>query len=70
MAFDANSKIKDILANEEAKAVLDKHLPGFSKDPQTKMASGMTLKAISSFPQAKVVKDKLPEILADLAKIA
>ncbi len=69
MPFDINSKLKDIAANPEAAAVLEKYMPGMLSHPQTKQAMGMSLKVISSFPQAKELKDKLPQILEELAKI-
>lgn len=35
MAFSLDSKVKDILKNPEAAAVLDKYSPDASKNPQT-----------------------------------
>jgi hypothetical protein len=69
MAFDINSKLKDIAANPEAAAVLEKHMPGMLADPRTKQGYGMSLKILISFPQSKPLKAKMPEILADLAKL-
>lgn len=69
MPFDINSKIKDIGANPEARAVIEKYVPGFWDNPQSKQAFGMTLKVLSSFPQAKIFKDNLDKILEELAKI-
>mgnify|MGYP001769181612 CR=1 FL=1 len=69
MAFDINSKLKDLIANEEAKAILVKHMPNLLTDPRTKQGLGMSLKIMSSFPQAKELKDKLPVILEELAKL-
>lgn len=67
MPYDQSTPIGEIIKNKEAAAVLDKYLPGFTTDPrlQLKMSLGLMVK----FPQAKALKDKLPEILADLAKI-
>ena len=36
MAFSLDSKVKDILKNPEASAVLDKYSPDASKNPQMK----------------------------------
>ena len=38
MALTVDSKIGELLADEKAKAILDKHLPGFSTNPQIGMA--------------------------------
>ena len=67
MPFDEKTPMGELIKNEEAAAILEKHLPGFTTDPrlQLKMSLGLMVK----FPQAKALKDKLPEILADLAKI-
>ena len=67
--FSINSKLGDIVKDPAACAVLDEFMPGASTNPQIKMGFGMTLKAISGFPQAKVLKDNLAEIDARLQAI-
>ena len=42
MAFSLDSKVKDILKNPEASAVLDKYSPDASKNPQMKLVGGLT----------------------------
>ncbi|MDQ6418479.1 hypothetical protein RB620_03420 [Paenibacillus sp. LHD-117] len=69
MKFDQNSKVGDFLANEAAKAVLDKHLPGFASNPMTSMASGFTLGQLAAFPQANISSEVLASIVSDLAAI-
>ncbi len=69
MPFDVNSKLKDMMANPAAKAVIEKYVPGFWDNPQSKQAFGMSLKVLTSFPQAKAIKEVLPKILEELAKI-
>ena len=69
MTFSEKSKMKDLMANPEAKAVIEKYVPGFWDNPQSKQAFGMTLKMISSFPQAKVFKDNLDKIVEELSQI-
>ncbi len=64
--FSMNSKLGDLLKDPAAAAVIDKYMPGASTNPQTKMAFGMTLKALSAFPQAKLGKDLLAKIDAEL----
>jgi hypothetical protein len=69
MAFNGNSKLKDVLANPEAKAVLEKYLPGMINDPQLKNVLGKTLKNIAGLPKLKAFKGNFPKILEELAKI-
>ena len=69
MSFTANSTLKEVLADPAAKAVLEKHVPGFSNHPLLSMAMGMTLKTIAGFPQAGLSPEKMKAILEDLAKL-
>ena len=50
MAFSLDSKVKDILKNPAAAAVLDKYSPDASKNPQMKLVGGLTLRKLASFP--------------------
>lgn len=69
MPFTADTKLGELLANEQAKAILEKHLPGMSTHPQLGMAKGMSLKMIAAFPQAGITPEKLKAIVDDLSKI-
>jgi len=69
MAFSEQSTIRQILANEQAKGILDKHLPGASTHPQLGMAMDMTLKELSWYPESGLTRDKLQALVADLATI-
>ena len=69
MAFNADSTLKQVLADPKAKAVLEKHVPGMSNHPLLAMAMGMSLKMIASFPQAGIAPDKFKAIVDDLAKL-
>ncbi|MBB4858862.1 cytochrome P450 [Novosphingobium chloroacetimidivorans] len=64
------TKIGDLLANDAAKAVLDKHLPGMSSDKQLAMASGMTLRAIQAFAPGQLTTEILDAVDADLASLS
>lgn len=61
--------IGTLLDNPAAKAVLDKHLPGFADNPQISMARSMTLKQIQAFAGDAITDQKLALIDADLAKL-
>lgn len=69
MSFSSNSKVGDLLGNDAAKAVLEKHMPGFSSHPQIGMAKGMSLQAVANFSAGKITKDMLAAINADLAAL-
>ena len=62
MAFSLDSKVKDILKNPEASAVLDKYSPDASKNPQMKLVGGLTLRKLASFPQSAFLKPHLEEL--------
>jgi hypothetical protein len=69
MAVSIESKIGDLLANPKAKAVLDKHLPGFSTNPQMAMAKGMSLKMVAPMSGGKITPALLKAVDEDLKKI-
>jgi hypothetical protein len=69
MVLNENSKMREIRANSEARAVLEKYYPGMWDNPQMKLVDHMSFKKLCSFPQAKPLKDNLPEILEQLSKI-
>ena len=65
-------KIKEIVDNPDTNEIVEKHLPGVTKNPLVKMAYGMTLRSVASLRQARQV-GLTPEILAaieeDFAKL-
>jgi hypothetical protein len=72
MAFTLDTTLGQLLDHPQAKAVLDKHLPGVSNNPMVAMARGMTLNAILSMPQAAqmgLTKEKAEAVLAEVNKV-
>jgi hypothetical protein len=69
MAVTINSTLKDLLADPKAKAVIEKHFPGFASNPQLQMAMGMTLKQVQPFSRGAITDDKLKAVEEDLKKI-
>lgn len=65
----ADTDIGTLLDNPAAKAILDKHMPEFSANPQIDMARGMTLKAVQAYAADKITDEALVKIDADLAKL-
>ena len=69
MSFSKNTRIGELLKSESAKAVLEKHFPGFTKTPRLALAQGFSLKAMSSFPQSNITPEQLKACVEDLAKL-
>jgi hypothetical protein len=73
MAYTLDSKLGDLLDNPQAKAVLEKYVPGASTNPMVAMAKGMTLNMIVAMPQAAQMgftKDKAEALLVEVNKVA
>ncbi|MEG1882303.1 MAG: hypothetical protein RR224_01110 [Clostridia bacterium] len=51
MGFLLDSKMKDVLNNPKAKAVLEEYSSGSLDNPQMKLVGGLTLRKLFSFPQ-------------------
>ena len=62
-------KVKDILKNPAAAAVLDKFCEGASKNPQMKLVGGLTLRKLASFPQSAYLQPHLEELDKELQAI-
>lgn len=69
MRFDQNSMLGELLASDADKAVLEKHLPGFSTNPMIGMASGFTLSQLAGFPQTNINSEKLTSNISELTSI-
>jgi hypothetical protein len=65
----SDTDIGTLLDDPAARAVVDKHIPGFSSGDQIDMARGMTLRAIQQFAADTLTDKVLAEIDADLAKL-
>ncbi|KHK92758.1 cytochrome P450 [Novosphingobium malaysiense] len=65
----SGSRIGDLLSDDAARAVLDKHFPGMTENPQISMAKGMTLRAIQAFAADQLSDEALDAVDADLARL-
>lgn len=65
----ADTTIGDLLDNPTTKAILEKHMPGFSTNPQVEMARGFTLRAVQPMVPDQIKVEMLDMIDADLAKL-
>lgn len=73
MSLSTRSTIRDLIANPDAKAILEKHLPGASRHPDLPQALYMSLREVMYYPEAAaagVTKEKLEAIDADLQRLA
>jgi predicted ester cyclase len=68
-SLTADSKLGEIAANPKGAAILDKYVPGMTKDPSFKLGKGMTLKAIKPLSQGKITDEIIKKIDADLKKL-
>lgn len=69
MAFTIHSSIGKIMSNAQAKAIVEKHVPGASTHPQLADAWSMSLGEVATFPESGLTNAKLQALLADLATI-
>ena len=65
----AETDIGTLLDDPAARAIVDKHIPGFSTGDQIDMARSLTLKAIQQYAPDRFTDQALAEIDADLAKL-
>jgi hypothetical protein len=60
--FTVDSKLKDLLKDPAAAAVLESYFPGMTTSPRIKMASAFTFRKVAAFPQLNLPQEKLAEI--------
>lgn len=65
----ADTEIGTLLDDPAAKAILDKHIPGFTSNDQVEMARGMTLKTVQQYAPDQMTDETLAKIDADFAKL-
>lgn len=69
MAYTLETKVGEILKDTHAVEILEKHVPGVSKNPMLALAGGMTLKSILAMPQAKqagLTEAMVTKVLAEI----
>ena len=69
MAYTLDTKVGDILKDTHAVEILERHVPGVSKNPMLGLAGGMSLKALLAMPQAKqfgITEDMVTKVLAEI----
>jgi hypothetical protein len=53
MPFSLDSKAGELLKDKRAVEILEKYVPGITKNPLVALAKGKTLKKLLAMPQAK-----------------
>ncbi len=61
-----STSIADLLNDPAARAVLDKYLPGFADNPQTRMAASLSLQKLQSYAPQMISEKNLQDIQAEL----
>jgi hypothetical protein len=67
--FSIDTPIEALVADERAKAVLVKHLPGIDQHPAYDQFKALSLKTLAPFSQGMITDEMLAKIAADLATI-
>lgn len=69
MAFTMDSKVGELLKDTHAVEILEKYVPGISKNPMLIFAKGMTLKSLLALPQAKqagITEEMVEKLLEEI----
>jgi hypothetical protein len=69
MEFTLDTTLGTLLDNPQAKAVIEKYMPGVTNNPMIGMVKGLTLKAILAMPQAAqfgLTEEKVEAVLAEI----
>jgi hypothetical protein len=69
MILSISSTIGRLLADGEAKAVLEKHKPGLISHPQIGQAMNMSLKQVASYSQGEITDEILKAVDKNLSKL-
>lgn len=62
MAITSKSKLREILADERAVAIVSEYIPDFVSNPELGPVAGMKMKTLLSFPQVDLPKETVKEI--------
>jgi len=69
MAYTMDTKVGELLKDTHAVDVLERYVPGVSKNPMVGLASGMTIKSLLAMPQAKqygITEEKVMKVLEEI----
>lgn len=66
MAVNSKSKLKEIIEDPRAVAIIEEYKPGFATNPQNGPVLGMKIHLLLKFPQAGFSAEQQKEILEKL----
>lgn len=66
MAISSKSKLREILEDERAVAIIDEYIPGFISNPELGPVAGMKMRVLLKFPQVPLSKEQVQEIIERL----
>lgn len=66
MAINSKSKLRDILEDPRAVAIIEEHKPGFTENPELTPVLGMRMNLLLNFPQSAFTKEQKEDILSRL----
>ena len=66
MAISSKSKLREILEDERAVAIIDEYIPGFVNNPELGPVAGMKMSVLLKFPQVELTKEQVAEIIERL----
>ena len=66
MAISSKSKLREILEDERAVAIIDEYIPGFVNNPELGPVAGMKMRVLLKFPQVDLTKEQVAEIIQRL----
>jgi hypothetical protein len=69
MAYTLDTTVGEILKDTGAVKILEKHVPGISKNPMLGLAKGMALKSLLAMPQAKdagITEEMVKKVLTEI----
>ena len=66
MAISSKSKLREILEDESAVAIIDEYIPGFVSNPELGPVAGMKMRVLLKFPQVDLTKEQVAEIIERL----
>ena len=66
MAISSKSKLREILEDERAVAIIDEYIPGFVNNPELGPVAGMKMRVLLKFPQVQLTKEQVAEIIERL----
>ena len=71
MPYSMDTTVGELLKDTHAVEILEKHVPGITKNPMLGLAKGVTLKSILAMPQAKqagLTEDMVKQVLTEINK--